>query len=109
MDKNKWALVQKIFVKSKASDDLMRNELNRILNKISSMERGLLGDASIKMCKSSRYNHERDLLSANTRIERISLFKLNNSNVFAIGVCERNHLIPAMLRLTFTYELHRDM
>ena len=51
-----WQIVQQIISKSKqSSDDLAANGVTKILNKISSMERRILGDSSITYCRSSRY------------------------------------------------------
>ena len=57
------------------------------------------------LLENSRYHHQKDLVGGRCTLTKVGLFKavISSNDVYCLGVLERSHMMPIIMRLTFKY------
>ena len=101
-----WGLAQRLITRAKANDTGEgQNGINKILVRLKNMEKRLLGDSELIFIENSRYHHQKDLVGGRCTLTKVGLFKavISSNDVYCLGVLERSHMMPIIMRLTFKY------
>ena len=105
-DPESWNLAQRLITRAKSNDTVEgQTGINKILVRLKNMEKRLLGDSEHIFVENSRYLHQKDLVGGRCLLTKVGLFKavIASNDVFCLGVLERSHMLPVLMRLTFKY------